>query len=112
MSFSNAVLVGDAVFSMSPLNSGQFFWADAKTGKTLWTSSPRQAANAAIVRAGNLLFVLKDDAQLMVARSVPGEFEPMKTYTVADSATWPAPALSGNRIFVKDIATIALWTVD
>ena len=60
MSFSNAVLVGDAVFSMSPLNSGQFFWADAKTGKTLWLSEPRQAGNAAITRSGDLLFVLKD----------------------------------------------------
>ena len=112
LSFSNAVLVGDAVFSMSAMNSGQFFWADARTGKTLWTSTPRQAGNAAIVRAGNLLFVLKDDAQLMVARSTPGGLEPIKTYTVADSATWPAPALSGNRIFVKDLSTIALWTVN
>ena len=112
MSFSNPVLVGDAVFSMSPLNSGQFFWADAKSGKTLWTSAPRQAGNAAIVRSGNLLFVLKDDAQLMVARSTPGGFEPLKTYTVADSATWPAPAISGNRIFVRDIDTLALWTLN
>jgi outer membrane protein assembly factor BamB len=112
LSFSNAVLVGDAVFSMSAMNSGQFFWADARTGKTLWTSSPRQAGNAAIVRAGNVLFVLKDDAELMVARASPGAFEPIKTYTVADSATWPAPALSGNRIFVKDISTVALWTVN
>ena len=31
------------------MNSGQFFWADAKTGDTLWTSEPRQAGNAAIV---------------------------------------------------------------
>ena len=112
LSFSNAVLVGDAVFSMSAMNSGQFFWADARTGKTLWTSSPRQAGNAAIVRAGNLLFVLKDDAELMVARANPGAFEPIKAYTVADSATWPAPAVSGNRIFVKDISTVALWTVN
>ena len=112
MSFSNPVLVGDAVFSMSPLNSGQFFWADAKSGKTLWTSAPRQAGNAAIVRAGNLMFVLKDDAQLMVARTTPGGFEPLKTYTVADSATWPAPAISGNRIFVRDIETLVLWTLN
>ena len=48
----------------------------------------------------------------MVARSTPGGFEPLKTYKVADSATWPAPALSGNRIFVKDISTIALWTLN
>ena len=112
LSFSNAVLVGDAVFSLSAMNSGQFFWADAKTGKTLWTSSPRQAGNAAIVRSGDLLLVLKDDAELLVAKSTPGGFEPLKTYTVANSATWPAPSVSGNRIFVKDISTVALWTVN
>jgi outer membrane protein assembly factor BamB len=112
LSFSNAVLVGDAVFSMSAMNSGQFFWADARTGKTLWTSDPRQGGNAAIVHAGNLLFVLKDDAELIVARANPGTFEPIKTYTVADSATWPAPSISGNRIFVRDISSLALWTVN
>jgi len=112
MSFSNPVLVGDALFSLSPLNSGQFFWADAKTGKTLWRSAPRQAGNAAIVRAPDYLFVLKDDGQLIVARSTPGGFEPLKTYTVADSATWAPPVISGNRVFVKDISTLALWTMN
>ena len=66
------VLVGDALFSMSPLNSGQFFWADAKTGKTLWLSEPRQAGNAAITRSGDLLFVLKDTGELMVGKSDAG----------------------------------------
>ena len=113
MSFSNAVIVGDAIFSMSPLNSGQFFWADAKTGKTLWLSEPRQAGNAAITRSGDLLFVLKDNGELMVGKATPGAaFTPAKTYTVATSATWAPPVISGNRIFVKDVDTLALWTLN
>ena len=113
MSFSNPVLVGDAIFSMSPLNSGQFFWADVKSGKTLWASEPRQAGNAAITLSGDLLFVLKDDGQLMVGRAKPGAaFEPLKTYNVATSATWAPPVISGNRVFVKDVETLALWTLN
>ena len=112
MSFSNPVLVRDAVFSLSPLNSGQFFWADAKTGKTLWVSEPRQAGNAAITRSGDLLFVLKDDGQLMIARADPTGFKPIKTYEVATSATWAPPVISGNRIFVKDVETLALFTLN
>jgi outer membrane protein assembly factor BamB len=113
MSFSNAVMVGDAIFSMSPLNSGQFFWADAKTGKTLWLSEPRQGGNAAISRSGDLLFVLKDTGELMVGKGTPGAaFTPAKTYTVATSATWAPPVISGNRIFVKDVETLALWTLN
>jgi outer membrane protein assembly factor BamB len=113
MSFSNGVLIGDAIFSMSPLNSGQFFWADVKTGKTLWASPPRQAGNAAITRSGDLLFILKDDGQLMIGKANPGRaFEPMKSYTVASSATWAPPVISGNRIFVKDVDTLSLWTLN
>jgi outer membrane protein assembly factor BamB len=113
MSFSNPVLIGDAIFSMSPLNSGQFFWADAKTGKTLWLSEPRQGGNAAITRSGDLLFVLKDTGELMVGKATPGvAFTPSKTYTVATSATWAPPVISGNRIFVKDVETLALWTLN
>ena len=109
---ANGVIVNDTLVSLSHKNSGQFFGLDAKTGKTVWTSAPRQATNAAITRAGNLLFVLKDDAELIVARLGPKGLETVRTYTVADSATWAEPTISGNRLFVKDVASLALWTLN
>src|SRR5262249_30672079 len=66
LSMSNAVLAQDAVFGMSARNSGQFFALDAKSGKTLWRSMGRQGTNAAVVRGGNVLFLLKDNAELIV----------------------------------------------
>jgi outer membrane protein assembly factor BamB len=107
---TNGVVVRDIVFGMSHRNSGQFFALDAKSGKTLWTSAPRQATNAAISHAGDLLFLLKDDGELIVARASASRFDPIKRYTVADSATWAAPAIAGNRIFVKDTSSLALYT--
>jgi outer membrane protein assembly factor BamB len=112
MYMTNAVLAGDAIYGMSQRKSGQFFCLDAKTGKTLWASAPRQATNAAIVRAGGLLFMLKDDAELIVAKASMSAFEPVKRYTVADSATWAQPVISGNRLLVKDVSTLALWTLE
>ena len=109
---ANGVVVNDTLVGLSHKNSGQFFGLDAKTGKTEWTSAPRQATNAAILRAGDLLFVLKDDAELIVTRVGPKGFETVRTYTVADSATWALPAISGNRLFVKDVASLTLWTVN
>ena len=108
---ANGVIVNDTLVSLSHKNSGQFFALDAKTGRTLWTSAPRQAQNAAIVRAGDILLILKDDGDLVVARSGAKGLEPIRTYTVADSATWAAPAISGERIFVKDVSSLALWTL-
>jgi len=112
MYMTNGVVVRDTLVSLSHKNSGQFFGLDARTGKTLWKSPPRQATNAEIARAGDLLFVLKDDAELVVTRIGPNGFEPVRTYTVADSATWAQPSISGDRIFVKDVASLALWTLN
>ena len=111
MYLCNPVVIGDALFGLSTRNSGQFFALDAKTGTVLWLGQPRQATNTAVVKAGNLLFLLDDDAELIVARGSRTGFEPLKRYIVADSATWAQPAISGNRVFVKDVASLTLWTL-
>ena len=109
---ANGVLVGDTLFGLSHRNSGQYFLLDVKSGKTMWTGMPRQAENAAIVRAGSIVFSLEDDAELIVGRVNASGFQELKRYTVASSATWAQPVISGNRIFVKDVSTLALWTVN
>jgi len=111
MDMSTGVVSGNTLFGFSAQNSGQFFAIDAKTGKTLWLSEGRQAGNAAVVRAGNLWFALQDDAQLIVARATPDKFDPIRRYSVAESATWAQPVISGDRVYVKDVSTIALWTL-
>jgi outer membrane protein assembly factor BamB len=65
---SNPVAVGDAVFGFSHRASGQLFAVDATTGKVLWLGEPREAENAAVARAGDLVFFLNDDAELIVAK--------------------------------------------
>ncbi len=112
LSMANAVVIGDSLYGMSSRNSGQFFGVDARTGKTLWLGPPRQGTNAAVLRAGDVLFLLKDNAELVVARANPARFEPLKTYTVADSATWTQPTVSGDRMFIKDVSSLALWTLN
>ena len=112
MYLSNPVVIADTLYGLSHRSSGQFFALDARTGKTLWLGQPREAANTAIVKAGDLLFLLNDDGELIVARSSRTGFTPPKRYTVADSATWAQPAISGNRLFIKDASAVALWTVD
>ena len=109
---SNPVLVDDTLFGLSERARGQFFALDAKTGRVLWLGQPRQASNTAVVKAGNLLLLLNDDAELIVARSSRSGFEPVKRYTVADSETWAQPAVSGNRVFVKDMTSLSLWTLN
>jgi outer membrane protein assembly factor BamB len=109
---SNPVLIDDTLYGLSERASGQFFALDARTGRVLWLGPPRQAANTAIVKADHLLFLLSDNAELLVARASRNGFEPLTRYTVAPSATWAQPAISGGRIFVKDTSSITLWTFE
>ena len=110
---SNGVIVRDALFGLATQNSGHYFFVDAKTGKTLWQGEPRAASNAAILKAGDLLFVLEDDGELVVASaSNPALFTPTRRYKVSEKATWAQPAISGNRVFVKDLTSVALWTLN
>jgi outer membrane protein assembly factor BamB len=108
---ANAVMVGETLFGFSHRNRGQYVVLDARGGKTLWTGPPRQAENAAIVRAGNVVFSLQDDGVLVVGRVASSGFQELKRYTVAKGATWAQPVISGNRILVKDVSTLTLWTL-
>jgi hypothetical protein len=109
---ANGVRVGDMLFGLSHRNSGQYFLLDVKSGKTIWTGMPRQAENAAIVRAGNVVFSLEDDAELMVGRVSAASVQELKRYTVASSATWSQPVVSGNRIFIKDVSSLAMLAIN
>jgi outer membrane protein assembly factor BamB len=110
--FSNGVAAANRFVSLSTRNSGQYFSVDAATGKTLWLSEPRQAGNAALATAGDLIFSLEDDGELVVLRNSATGFEPLRRYKVADTQTWTQPAISGNRIFVKDVSSLTLWTLN
>ena len=109
---ANGVAIDDVLFGLSQLNKGQYFGLDLDTGQVLWTSDPRQADNAAILRSGDTIFSLEEDAELVIFRGSRTGFEPLGRYEVASSATWAQPAISGNPVFVKDVSTLALWTVE
>jgi outer membrane protein assembly factor BamB len=107
--YTTPVVSGDMLFGLSGRNSGQYYAIDSKTGKTLWTSDGRQAAHASVARAGDLLFSLESDGELVVARSSQTSFQPLRKYKVSPNETWAQPAISGNRVFVKDVTALTLW---
>ena len=85
---------------------------DAKTGATRWISPPRQGENAAVVVTGENLVLLKDDGELIVAKASGKGFEPLRHYTVAESPTWAHPLPLRKGVVIKDLNTLALWSVE
>ena len=109
---ANGVVIDGVLFGLSHLNSGQYFGLDLESGEVLWTSPPRQADHASILHAGETIFSLEDDAELVILRHNRAEFSPLARYEVATSDTWTQPTISGNRVFVKDVTNLTLWTIE
>ena len=110
MYMNSPVLAGDLLFGFSHRNRGQYFCLDPRSGKTLWLGEPRSGDNAAMVLAGGHLFLLNNEAALVIARPSAKAFEVMRKYTVASSPTWAHPLLLDNGVVIKDLKSLALWT--
>jgi outer membrane protein assembly factor BamB len=109
---SDVVAVDGVIYGLSHLNRGQYFALDLDSGKVLWKGEPRRAEHAAIARSGRTLFSLEEDGELVVMRASRTGFDPVARYEVASSATWAQPAIGANRIFVRDVSMLTLWTID
>lgn len=112
MYMSSPVLDGDYLYGLSNLRKGQFFCLDARTGEVLWTTEGREGANASLLDAKNVLFMLTSDAELIIASKSAKGFEQRARYTVADTPTWAHPVVIGKQILIKDEANLTLWNIE
>lgn len=110
MYMTTPVLSGSHLFGLTHRNKGQFFAVDVKTGKTLWTTRGREAENAALVLAGDLLLATTTEGELLVARRDPAKFDLLKRYTVSESPVWAHPVPAGRGVLIKGAETLAYWT--
>jgi outer membrane protein assembly factor BamB len=108
---TNGVVVDGVLYGLSHLNAGQYFAVDLSNGQVLWKSEPRQAENAGMVRAGDTIFSLEDDGDLVVMKANRTAMNVVRRYDLSDSETWAQPTISGDRIYVKDISNLTLWSL-
>ncbi|HVL68201.1 MAG TPA: PQQ-binding-like beta-propeller repeat protein [Vicinamibacterales bacterium] len=109
MYMSSPVAVGGVLYGLTHRNRGQFFGLDVETGKTLWTSQPRQGENAALSAAGDLLIATTTDARLVVMRQ-GRTHQVLREYAHGWSPIWAHHVLHGRGILIKDTETLSYWT--
>jgi hypothetical protein len=112
MYMNSPIELGDLIFGLSHKRKGQYFGIEGGTGKTLWTTEGREGDNAAIIKAGDYIFILTTDAELIIARANRMGFEPLKKYAVAQSPTWAHPVVLANQVLIKDQSTLASWGIE
>jgi outer membrane protein assembly factor BamB len=109
---STPVVHGDSLIGLSNRKRGQLVVLDARNGKTVWAGDGRAAENAALVLLGDTLLLLTDTAELNVFRAGATTIEPLRRYTVARTATWAHPVVTGRSILVKDADSLILWALE
>jgi outer membrane protein assembly factor BamB len=65
-----------------------------------------------VVDAGSVLIALSPVGQLVVFEPNEKEYKEIAKYKVAEGDTYAYPVVSGNRIYVKDKDSVALWTIE
>ena len=111
MYMNSPVIVGDLLFGFSHLKKGQIFCLDARTGATLWAASPRSGDNSAMLASSTTLFSLTPDAKFLIAKPTAKGLNEVRQYDVADSPTWAHPVVLADGFLIKDLKTLARWSV-
>jgi outer membrane protein assembly factor BamB len=108
--YNSPVLHDGLLFGISTAQN--FYCMDAKTGDVLWTDSAKRGECGNILDAGSVLLALGADKSLVVFQPSGKGYTEIVRYLVAETPTWAPPAVTGNRIFVKDQESLTLYTID
>ena len=109
--FNTPVLKDGLLFGLS--NSGNLFCINAKTGQSAWTDTAQHGRGfAAVVSAGSCLLALPNTSELIVFKPEGRKYSEIARYKVSDTPTYAHPIISGNRVFVKDQESVAMWIVE
>jgi outer membrane protein assembly factor BamB len=92
--------------------SRNFFCTDARTGDLLWTDTTKRGDGGAVLDAGSVILALTSDTYLVAFQPSGKGYTEVARYKVAQTPPWACPVIAGNRVFVKDHDTLALWTID
>jgi outer membrane protein assembly factor BamB len=108
--FNTPVLKDGLLFGLS--DGGNLFCMDAQTGQAAWTDAAESEKFGAILDAGSCLLALPSNSELIVFKPDGKEYGEIARYKVSDTPIYAHPVIAGNRIFVKDQETIALWIIE
>jgi outer membrane protein assembly factor BamB len=92
--------------------NGHLFCANAQTGATVWEDATNRGNSAALVDVGSVILALTVNSELAAFKPSDKEYLELARYKVADTETWAHPVVDGNRVFVRDRESVALWTIE
>lgn len=109
MYMSSPVLHDGVLYGFSSRRKGQFFALDPATGMTRWMTEGREAGNAHLVVAGEMLVAQLETGETIAAPISASGFEVAKRYVTGKSATYTHPVFTPGGVLVRDATHLRLW---
>ena len=92
---------GARIYALTSKQKGQLLVVKPASGEIVWKSPGRQAENASLALAGELLLMVDTDGELTVWKAGDAP-QLLQTYSIADSPVWAQAAWTEDRLVVKD----------
>jgi outer membrane protein assembly factor BamB len=110
--YNTPVLRDGFLFGLS--DRGNLFCVDAGTGRTAWIdeTSRDRAGFGPVVGAGPCLMALPSSSELIVYKPDGKRYEELARIKVSDTPTYAHPVIAGNRIIIKDQASVAMLAIN
>jgi len=109
--FNTPVLKEGLLFGLTDKNN--LFCLNAQTGQTAWIDTTRFGSGGfgSILDAGSVLLALSNNSELIAFKPSDKGYMELVRIKVADTPTYAHPVVAGNRIYVKDGETLAMWLI-
>jgi hypothetical protein len=111
MYMSTPVLNGTTLYGMTDKQRGSLFALDVTNGTVLWKGEGRLGENASLTDVGSALLVMSTSGELTVQQKGPKELKELAKIKVSDSPVWASPAVTGDKILIKDKTNLILYQV-
>ena len=108
--YNTPVLKDGFLYGIS--SQSRLFCIDAATGKTAWTDETALQNFGSIVDAGQVLIAVTSNSHFVVLKPDGQKFNKVVQLKLAESGIYSHPIVSGNRIFIKDVESLTLYTVN
>lgn len=109
--FNTPVLKEGLLFGLTDKNN--LFCINVQTGQTAWIDTTRRGSGGfgSILDVGSVLLALTSNSELIAFKPSDKEYTELANIKVADTPTYAHPVIAGNRIYVKDGETLAMWII-
>lgn len=93
-------------------DKGFLYCMSAADGKQAWMNDiKRGGAFGALVDAGPVILALPSTSELIAYKPNPRQYEEVALIKVAETPTYAFPVVSGNRVFIKDQDSLAMFVI-